>query len=81
MRLSVGDTFVLYTDGLTEARTGTGSHRYDNEGALLEFATKHAPTTASGIVGALRELMESFGSGLEDDAAIMALGIPPDGSS
>ena len=81
VRLSVGDTFVLYTDGLTEARTGTGSHRYDNEGALLEFATKHAPTTASGIVGALRELMESFGSGLEDDAAIMALGIPPDGSS
>ncbi len=77
IRLNVGDTFVMYSDGVTEARTGEGRQRFDDNGALLEFATRNAPTTASGIVGALRVLMESFGTGLEDDAAIMALGIPP----
>lgn len=76
LRLEAGDTVVLYSDGLTEARTGTGRRRYDEDGALLRFARDHAPTSASEFVGALRELMESFGSGLEDDAAIIALGVP-----
>ncbi|MGA9872522.1 MAG: SpoIIE family protein phosphatase [Rhodococcus sp. (in: high G+C Gram-positive bacteria)] len=78
-RLEAGDTFVLYTDGLTEARTGEGRQRFDDDGgALLTFARAHAPSSAPGIVGSLRELMESFGAGLEDDAAIMAFGVPND---
>ena len=28
-RLGPGDTLVLYTDGLTEARVGSGTERYD----------------------------------------------------
>lgn len=71
--LSAGDTLMLYTDGLTEARVGTG--RYDDEGALLEFATAHAPATAAIIVEDLRVLLNSFGDGLADDAAVMALGV------
>lgn len=76
VRLMPGDTVVLYSDGLTEARTGIGRERYDDDGALLEFARAQSPSSAHRIVGALRELMESFGTGLEDDAAIMAFGLP-----
>lgn len=72
------DTLVLYTDGLTEARTGIGSQRYDDDGALLEFATAHAPASAADIVAALEQLLAGFGSGLDDDTAILALGAPPD---
>ncbi|WP_072802553.1 SpoIIE family protein phosphatase [Rhodococcoides yunnanense] len=76
VRLAPGDTFVLYTDGLTEARTGVDRERYDDDGALLRFAHRAAPSTAAGIVAELRELLESFGEGLEDDAAVMAFGVP-----
>ena len=38
LHLAPGDTLVLYTDGLTEARTGSGTERFDDEGALLRFA-------------------------------------------
>lgn len=75
--LDEGDTLVLYTDGLTEARTGSGSQRYDDDGALLEFAQAQAPATAVGIVAALEELLAGFGPGLDDDTAILALGVPP----
>lgn len=76
MHLAAGDTLVLYTDGLTEARTGTGSIRYDDHDALLDFAAAHCPTTATTIVESIRLLLGSFGSGLEDDVAVMALGVP-----
>jgi phosphoserine phosphatase RsbU/P len=76
MHLTAGDTLVLYTDGLTEARTGNGSVRYDDHDALLEFAIAHGPATATTIVEAIRLLLGSFGSGLEDDVAVMALGVP-----
>jgi sigma-B regulation protein RsbU (phosphoserine phosphatase) len=77
IRLKPGDTLVLYTDGLTEARIGDGAERYDFYGALLEFAAAQAPTTASAIVGAIQSLLDSFGSGVEDDVAVLALGVPP----
>ena len=41
VHLSPGDTLVLYTDGLTEAKTGTGAERYDDDNALIEFAAAH----------------------------------------
>ncbi len=75
-RLGQGDTLILYTDGLTEARIGNGSQRYDDDGALLEFAAAHAPTTASAIVAEIRTLLDNLGSGVEDDAAVLALGVP-----
>ncbi|MDV7134630.1 PP2C family protein-serine/threonine phosphatase [Williamsia muralis] len=81
VHLSAGDTLVLYTDGLTEARIGPGTERYDDDGALIEFAAAHAPTTAEQIVGDLRELLASFGTGLEDDTAVMALGVARENTS
>ena len=74
--LAPGDTLVLYTDGLTEASTGVGRERYDDEGALLRFAKTHSPTTASAIVDAVSGLLEGLGSGVEDDTAVLALGVP-----
>nr|WP_090339237.1 SpoIIE family protein phosphatase [Mycolicibacterium malmesburyense]CRL67428.1 putative PAS/PAC sensor protein [Mycolicibacterium malmesburyense] len=74
--LSPGDTMVLYTDGLTEASTGVGHQRYDDEGALLAFVDARAPATADTVVNALKELLTSFGAGVKDDAAMLALGVP-----
>ena len=79
IRLAPGDTLLLYTDGLTEARTsstGTADGRYGDE-ALRAFATRLAPTTASAAVTALAGLLEGFGAGLIDDTAILALSVPP----
>jgi sigma-B regulation protein RsbU (phosphoserine phosphatase) len=76
IHLAAGDTVVLYTDGLTEARIGVGNARYDDRNALLEFAASHSPSTAAGIVADVRSLLHSFGTGLEDDVAVLALGVP-----
>ncbi|WP_028936115.1 PP2C family protein-serine/threonine phosphatase [Pseudonocardia spinosispora] len=75
LRLGSGDTLLLYTDGLTEARTGTARSRYD-EAALLEFTSALAPIGAPALVGEVVDLLARFGDGLEDDAAILALGVP-----
>jgi sigma-B regulation protein RsbU (phosphoserine phosphatase) len=78
IRLMAGDTLVLYTDGLTEARTGVANARFSEE-ALMEFASAHSPTTAATIVTAIRSLLEGFGAGVEDDAAVLAMGVPRPG--
>ncbi|MDT7578915.1 MAG: phosphoserine phosphatase RsbU/P, partial [Pseudonocardiales bacterium] len=75
LRLCPGDTLLLYTDGLTEARTGRGT-RYDEQ-PLHEFLTASGPTTASGAVAAVRTLLDGFGDGLDDDTAVLALSVPP----
>ncbi|GAC1406025.1 MAG: SpoIIE family protein phosphatase [Mycobacterium sp.] len=73
--LAPGDTLLLYTDGLTEASTGVGRRRYDDEGALLRFAKSHSPTTPAAIVDAIRRLLDNLGAGVEDDTAVLALGV------
>ncbi|WP_174187425.1 PP2C family protein-serine/threonine phosphatase [Nocardia barduliensis] len=80
-RLEAGDTLLLYTDGLTEARTTANGGRYGDR-ALLDFVRALAPATAAHTIEALRELLDSFGSGLEDDTAILALhALPPNGTT
>jgi sigma-B regulation protein RsbU (phosphoserine phosphatase) len=74
VHLGPGDTIVLYTDGLTEARTDTADQRYGSK-ELLAFAHRIAPTTATAAVAALTELVTAFGPGLDDDTAIMALSV------
>ncbi|MCV7348812.1 PP2C family protein-serine/threonine phosphatase [Mycobacterium parmense] len=74
--LGPGDTLVLYTDGLTEAGTGVGRERFDDRGALLRFAASNAPATASAIVEAVQALLDRLGPGVEDDVAVLALGVP-----
>jgi sigma-B regulation protein RsbU (phosphoserine phosphatase) len=78
IRLDPGDTLLLYTDGLTEARTGQGRSRYGVD-ALSSFAAGIAPATASATVSAISQLLDSFAGGLDDDTAVLALGVPPAG--
>jgi phosphoserine phosphatase RsbU/P len=73
--LRPGDTLLLYSDGLTEARVSAAPVRYDEE-ALHAFASELAPTTAPGLVAALTALLAGFGTGLEDDAAVLAVSVP-----
>ncbi|MDI5967833.1 SpoIIE family protein phosphatase [Streptomyces sp. SL13] len=77
VRLAAGDTLLLHTDGLTEARTGTGHDggRYGDD-ALLAFARDLAPTTAADAVTAIRDLLATFGDGLDDDTAVLAVHVP-----
>ncbi|HEY9330898.1 MAG TPA: SpoIIE family protein phosphatase [Streptomyces sp.] len=76
--LRPGDTLLLYTDGLTEARTSNAGDRYGDE-ALLGFARALAPASATGTVKALTGLLDSFGEGLDDDTALLAMSVPPAG--
>jgi sigma-B regulation protein RsbU (phosphoserine phosphatase) len=74
VRLVPGDTLILYSDGLTEARTTDGpGDRYGSD-ALLAFARKLTPTTAAAAVAALTGLLATF-ERATDDIAILALGM------
>ncbi|HCA86226.1 MAG TPA: histidine kinase, partial [Streptomyces sp.] len=75
LRLAPGDTLLLYTDGLTEARTNDPDGRYGDD-ALLDFAARLAPAGAAEAVSAVCDLLTGFGDGLEDDTAVLALGVP-----
>ncbi|GAA2386573.1 hypothetical protein GCM10010420_06700 [Streptomyces glaucosporus] len=77
VRLDPGDTLMLYTDGLTEARTDDSGGRYGEED-LLAFAGELAPAGAAQTVAAVGKLLEGFEEGLEDDTAVLALGVPAD---
>ncbi|MFF4594227.1 PP2C family protein-serine/threonine phosphatase [Amycolatopsis sp. NPDC001319] len=75
--LGPGDTLVLYSDGLTEART-QGRVRYSEE-QLRDFASTLAPATATTVVAAISGLLAGFAAGVDDDAALLALSIPHPG--
>ncbi|MFD7922099.1 PP2C family protein-serine/threonine phosphatase [Streptomyces sp. NPDC059740] len=77
--LAPGDTLLLYTDGLTEARTGPGRDSLYGDEALRDFAAALAPAPPQKLVNALSGLLDSFGEGLNDDTALLALGVPHDG--
>ncbi|MDT9682460.1 SpoIIE family protein phosphatase [Streptomyces sp. TRM76323] len=74
--LAPGETLLLYTDGLTEARTGPDRGNLYGEDALLAFAADRAPATPQETITALTGLLKSFGDGLDDDTALLALGVP-----
>jgi sigma-B regulation protein RsbU (phosphoserine phosphatase) len=74
--LAPGDTVLLYTDGLTEARTGEDRTSLYGDDGLLAFATGQTDTSAHAVVRALTGLLNGFGDGLDDDTALLALGAP-----
>ncbi|MGW5852165.1 PP2C family protein-serine/threonine phosphatase [Streptomyces sp. NPDC055254] len=74
--LAPGDTLLLYTDGLTEARTGEGRTDLYGDEALRAFAADHAGTAPRTLVKALTGLLDDFGDGLDDDTALLAVGVP-----
>jgi phosphoserine phosphatase RsbU/P len=70
--LEPGDTMILYSDGLTEARTRTGG-RYGDQ-ALLDFVRDRGRTSAAAAVDALAGLLTTFAE-VDDDVAVIALTI------
>ncbi|MEJ3654015.1 PP2C family protein-serine/threonine phosphatase [Actinomycetes bacterium KLBMP 9759] len=76
VELRSGDTLVLYSDGLTEARIDAGRNRYEEE-HLLAFATSLAPASPIAVVASIQSLLTQFGDGVDDDVAVLALGVPP----
>ncbi|MFG2720108.1 PP2C family protein-serine/threonine phosphatase [Streptomyces sp. NPDC048416] len=74
--LRPGDTILLYTDGITEARTGEDRTGLYGDEALLAFAAGHAGKPPDAVIQALTGLLNSFGEGLDDDTALLALGVP-----
>ncbi|WP_320777835.1 PP2C family protein-serine/threonine phosphatase [Streptomyces sp. CRN 30] len=79
--LAPGDTLLLYTDGLTEARIGPDRTTLYGDEALRAFAADHAGASPRTLVEALTSLLDSFGDGLDDDTALLALGVPAPATS
>ena len=81
IRLDPGDTLLLFTDGLTEARTpdGDGTRRYGDD-ALSTLAAKLAPTTADAAITAIIAVLSRLGTCVEDDTAVLALGVRTKGA-
>jgi phosphoserine phosphatase RsbU/P len=78
VRLLPGDTLLLHTDGLTEAHVDVnpGDEQRYGDDALLDFARALAPATASGTIDAIRDLLGTFGAGVDDDTAVLAVHVP-----
>jgi sigma-B regulation protein RsbU (phosphoserine phosphatase) len=75
LQLRPGDTLVLYTDGLTEAQTGSAGGRYNPE-ALRSYLGELGPAAATKVVEAIAALLDGFSAGLVDDIAVLALSVP-----
>jgi sigma-B regulation protein RsbU (phosphoserine phosphatase) len=70
--LEPGDRLVLFTDGLTEARSADGVELGDD--GLLEVITGAANLDASGLVAGIFEHVHTFANApLEDDATAVVL--------
>jgi sigma-B regulation protein RsbU (phosphoserine phosphatase) len=72
--LAPGDTLLLYTDGITEARTGEGRADLFGDEALRAFAAGHVGRSPHALIQSLSNLLHGFGDGLDDDTALLALG-------
>jgi sigma-B regulation protein RsbU (phosphoserine phosphatase) len=75
IRLEPGDTLLLYTDGLTEARTDAAGGRYGDQ-ALLAFAVTLVPATAASAIAGITALLDELGGVVQDDIALLALSVP-----
>ncbi|MGW7342617.1 PP2C family protein-serine/threonine phosphatase [Streptomyces sp. NPDC054854] len=72
--LAPGDTLLLYTDGLIEARTADGSML--GEEGLTRHLSAHAARGADGLLATVHKLFTDLGTGVSDDTALLALSVP-----
>lgn len=73
LRLRPGQTLLLYTDGLTEARPCGDIYGVER---LAEFLARHIAAGATALVGELDALIAELGSAVTDDVALLAMSVP-----
>ncbi|HEY2791819.1 MAG TPA: SpoIIE family protein phosphatase [Micromonosporaceae bacterium] len=71
LSLRTGETMLLYTDGITEARTA-GPEDRDNAQLLRSALTGHRGG-AGDVITTVRALIERLGDGVTDDVALLAM--------
>jgi sigma-B regulation protein RsbU (phosphoserine phosphatase) len=73
VNLGTGDRLVLFTDGITEARTPSDDEFGDDR--LVELAVQHRACSAPALLARLGETVSAFTGGhFQDDATLMVLG-------
>lgn len=70
LRIYPGDTLLLHTDGLTEARP---NGEFFGEHGLARFLSQRTDTSAAALVTDLVELIDGFEPCPADDIAVLAL--------
>ncbi|GAA2286046.1 hypothetical protein GCM10010402_49690 [Actinomadura luteofluorescens] len=74
VRLAPGDALLLYTDGLTEARTPDGAMLGDE--GLTAHLTSAPYEGADNLLANVHKLLTELGAGVSDDTALLALSVP-----
>ena len=74
--LTPGDTLLLYTDGLTEARTAKTAPACTETKPCSPSPPATPANRPNALIQALTGLLNSFGEGVDDDTALLALGVP-----
>ncbi|WP_411076472.1 PP2C family protein-serine/threonine phosphatase [Streptomyces sp. cmx-4-7] len=73
-RLTSGDSLLLYTDGLTEARTPDGTML--GEDGLVHHLAATTGQDAGTMLDTVTKLLTSLSEGVSDDTALLALSVP-----
>jgi phosphoserine phosphatase RsbU/P len=68
-----GDTLVLFTDGVPEARQGDDLY---GDRRLVEWLGSHPGTATERSAGLLEEVLAFQGGVPRDDIVILAVGVP-----
>jgi serine phosphatase RsbU (regulator of sigma subunit) len=75
LRLRVGETVVLYTDGVVEARGPDGS--FFGEERLMHLLSSCGGLEAQTVAEKLRDIVLEYGEGApRDDLAVLVLRVP-----
>lgn len=73
LHLRPGQTLLLHTDGLTEARPGG---TFFGEDGLIDFLNGRTERNAYELIAGLADLIQQFDPPPADDVALLALGVP-----
>jgi len=75
--LRAGDSLVLFTDGVTEARSRADRDLYGDD-RLRDFIATLRDRSADGIADALQQAVLAFTGGkISDDTVLLVLTVPP----